>query len=83
MAKQCTITNNTNFPLVVIIPSDPQGDEVTYNQDLMELDIEDNTGSTISEIAPRTSGTVVLDQSYIDPTTNQSTYSLNYNLLIS
>ncbi|MTI29210.1 hypothetical protein, partial [Xanthovirga aplysinae] len=79
--KECKITNNTTDSVVVIIPSIAQNAEVTYNQDLIELEIKDDKNAKITEIPPGKSGTVILDQTFDDSGTKK--YSLNYNLLIS
>jgi hypothetical protein len=82
--KECAISNQTSSDAVIIIPTTGQTDNsgssiAVYDQDLEILTTTEG-GQTIKSSA---SGTVVLDQSYKDPTTGKETYSLVYNLLVS
>ncbi|MTI29217.1 hypothetical protein, partial [Xanthovirga aplysinae] len=78
-SKECKVTNETNSDVVIMLPTTAQTDNIdtsisVYNQDLEVL----TTLEGGQAIAAGQSGTVVLDQNYIDPDTGESTYSLLY-----
>ncbi|MFN8407410.1 MAG: hypothetical protein U0X71_08020 [Sphingobacteriaceae bacterium] len=83
-SKNCQVTNQSNTDAVIIIPTTAQdGNEessiAVYDQSLEILNTLE--GGIVIKVGQ--SGTVVLDQYYIDPKTGQKTYSLVYNLLVS
>ncbi|MTI29931.1 hypothetical protein [Xanthovirga aplysinae] len=86
VSKECQINNETDSDIVVITPttvrkhnSESPFPKSAYNQDLEVL-----TTLEGGQVIPAgKSGTVVLDKSYIDPITGESTYSMVYKLLVS
>jgi hypothetical protein len=82
-SQLCKVTNQSGNDAVVMIPTtstptSTSGDIVVYNQSLAVLATVEG-GTIINNTA---TGTVTLDQTYIDPTTKAVTPSILYELLI-